>query len=154
MTISNYTDEQLSARLGAAIRPENRASLERLSAAIEPRFIRCSTEKAEALFCFKPESWLCNPAGGLHGGIIATIFDNAMGTLVATVSQTFTPTISMDVDFMRPIRAGDDVYVLARLTKLGRSIAFLAAEMYLSEDLKDMCAGASGVYSVAGAQHK
>ena len=42
MTISNYTDEQLSARLGAAIRPENRASMERLSAAIEPRFIRCS----------------------------------------------------------------------------------------------------------------
>ena len=37
-----------------------------------------------AVFAMEPAEWMCNPIGGVHGGIAATILDSCMGCAVHT----------------------------------------------------------------------
>ena len=91
-----------------------------------------------------------NPVHGLHGGAITTIFDNAMGSLLFSVSDgNFSPTASISVDFLRPLKAGDTVYVKVRITKLGRSIAYLTGELFKDPDCDKPHATSTCIYSTA-----
>lgn len=73
-----------------------------------------------------------NRHGVLHGGIAATLLDNASG---ATASLTVDPagrapflTISLDTQFIAPARAGR-VTAIAEVTGGGRSLLFIAARL-------------------------
>jgi uncharacterized protein (TIGR00369 family) len=46
-----------------------------------------------------------NPMGGVHGGIIATLLDSALGCAVQTVlpDQTGYTTLSLEVKYLRPV---------------------------------------------------
>ncbi len=69
----------------------------------------------------------------LHGGIAATLLDNAMGaTSSLTVDDTGrTPflTVSMSTQFLAPAHAGTRVTATGRVTGGGRSLLFLAAAL-------------------------
>ncbi|CUH81646.1 PaaI family thioesterase [Tropicibacter naphthalenivorans] len=87
----------------------------------------------------------------LHGGIAATLLDNAMGaTSSLTVDDSGrTPflTISMTTQFMAPARAGMRVTATGRVTGGGRSILFLEAVLR-AEDGTEI-ASATGVFKRA-----
>lgn len=87
----------------------------------------------------------------LHGGIAATLLDNAMG---ATSSLTADDsgrvpflTISMSTQFMAPAFAGKRVTAAGRVTGGGRSLLFLAADL-IDEDGR-LIASATGVFKRA-----
>ena len=87
----------------------------------------------------------------LHGGIAATLLDNAMG---ATSSLTADPsgrtpflTISMTTQFHAPAHAGDRLTAVGRVTGGGRSLLFLAAE--LRDQESRLIASATGVFKRA-----
>ncbi|NIZ12819.1 PaaI family thioesterase [Phaeobacter sp. HF9A] len=90
----------------------------------------------------------------LHGGIAATLLDNAMGaTCSLTVDESArTPflTISMATQFMAPVMAGTRVTATARITGGGRSILFLAAD--LVDETGVLIASATGVFKRARLQ--
>jgi uncharacterized protein (TIGR00369 family) len=77
---------------------------------------------------------LTNPAGGLHGGIIATMLDTAVGfAIISTLKEGFSlPTISMDVKFHRPLLAGLAI-AEGRLERKGRTILFADARLMSAE---------------------
>lgn len=87
----------------------------------------------------------------LHGGIAATLLDNAMGaTSSLTVDATGrTPflTVSMTTQFVAAARAGQRLTATGRVTGGGRSLLFLAAEL-LDEDRR-LIASATGVFKRA-----
>ncbi|MFN3687158.1 PaaI family thioesterase [Salinarimonas sp.] len=73
-----------------------------------------------------------NRHGVLHGGIAATLLDNASG---ATASLTVDPagrapflTISLNTQFLAPARAGR-LTAIAEVTGGGRSLLFIAARL-------------------------
>lgn len=87
----------------------------------------------------------------LHGGIAATMLDNAMG---ATSSLTADPrgrtpflTVSMNTQFMAPAFAGKRVTATGRVTGGGKSLLFLAAELVDEDDR--LIATATGVFKRA-----
>lgn len=87
----------------------------------------------------------------LHGGIAATLLDNAMG---ATSSLTVDPTgrtpfltISMATQFLAPAFAGKRLTASARVTGGGRSILFLEARLVDQDDR--LIATATGVFKRA-----
>lgn len=89
-----------------------------------------------------------NRHGVLHGGIAATILDNAMG---ATASLTRDPegrapflTVSLNANFVAPARSGSTITATGRIAGGGRSLLFVAGEL-IDED-GGLIANASGVF--------
>ena len=79
------------------------------------------------------QSWMCNPAGTLHGGMMMTVADliGGMGAMfVAGIRGKFAPTISMTFDFVAPAREGD--WVEGRLDLFRRTRSMLFSHVWLS----------------------
>ena len=73
----------------------------------------------------------CNPMMVCHGGMVATLAD--MLLLIATNIQTklgqFLLTVSLDVDFVGPVKVGDWLEGRAQVVRAGRSIIFTEGRM-------------------------
>jgi len=81
------------------------------------------------------ESKHTNPHGVVHGGVLTTLMDEAIGGVIASVrgleEMGIAPhsTVAMNVSFLGSARAGDEILIEARVLKVGRSIAFGEAEV-------------------------
>ncbi|HMO73915.1 MULTISPECIES: PaaI family thioesterase [Sphingopyxis] len=73
----------------------------------------------------------CNARAMLHGGVLSTLCDNAMGIACALAvgEGTSLVTIHLSVDFLGAARAGQWVEIAAESTQPGRTIAFASAEV-------------------------
>ena len=75
-----------------------------------------------------------NPNGVMHGGVLTTLMDEALGAVVASVRGMDTmraaphATVEMNVSFLAGARPGDEIVVEGRALKVGRSVAFGEAE--------------------------
>jgi len=71
-----------------------------------------------------------NPNGVMHGGVITTLMDEAVGGVIASVRgidvMRAAPhsTVEMNVSFISSARPGDTIVVEATALKVGRSAAF------------------------------
>lgn len=87
----------------------------------------------------------------LHGGIAATLLDNAMGaTSSLTVDETGRVpflTVSMTTQFLAPAFAGKRITATGQVTGGGRALLFLAAEL-VDQDAR-LIATATGVFKRA-----
>jgi uncharacterized protein (TIGR00369 family) len=93
-------------------------------------------EKREDLFrvTLDLEERHTNPNGVMHGGVITSLMDEAVGGVIAyargldVMREAPHSTVDMNVSFLSAARAGDRVIVEARPIKIGRSVAFAEAE--------------------------
>ncbi|UOY03937.1 PaaI family thioesterase [Blastococcus sp. PRF04-17] len=71
-----------------------------------------------------------NPAGTVHGGVLATLVDTAMGTAVRTVAGDgdVPATSQLTVTYLRPGRPGELV-VTARLRTKGEHLTVCEADV-------------------------
>ncbi len=88
-----------------------------------------------------------NRHGGLHGGIIACMLDNAMGFAASLTGgedgQTRFMTISMNTQFIAPARDGR-IVATGSVSGGGRSLIFAEGEVL--DDAGRVIATATGVY--------
>lgn len=84
---------------------------------------------------FDGKSEFRNPAGFLQGGILAAMLDDTMGPAVwAMTNGTVLPiTIDMTVSFLAAARPGP-ISGEARVVQLGKTIAFVEAQLTDAED--------------------
>ncbi|MDO8615229.1 MAG: PaaI family thioesterase [Dehalococcoidia bacterium] len=81
-----------------------------------------------------------NPHGVMHGGVLTTLMDEALGGVIASVRGMETmweaphATVDMNVSFLSNARAGDEIAVEGRVLKIGRSVAFGEAEAHRKRD--------------------
>ncbi len=61
-------------------------------------------ERGRVVFAMEPAEWMCNPLGGVHGGIAATILDSCMGCAVHTTLQAGVGYVTTDLQ-VRYVRA-------------------------------------------------
>jgi uncharacterized protein (TIGR00369 family) len=89
-----------------------------------------------ASFALTPGPEHLNPLGVVHGGILSTLLDSAMGCAVHTTLQageTYT-TLELDVKFVRPVLAGQGLVTAeATVIHAGRQTA-TAEGRVLDED--------------------
>src|SRR5262245_59464928 len=90
-----------------------------------------------------------NARGALHGGVVSTIADIALGYALATSSAPPTPmvTVSLSVDFVGAAQVGDWIETRVEIQKLGSRLAFANA---LFSAGAERIARASGVFLVTG----
>ena len=85
-----------------------------------------------------------NPAGAVHGGVLATMIDVAMGTAVATTGGESPVTVSLTVTYLEPGRPGR-LEARALVRKRGKRLMVVEAEV-LQDD--DVLADALATFSV------
>jgi len=77
-----------------------------------------------------------NPNGVMHGGVITTLMDSALGASLTALrgeeARRRNPhaTVGMNASFLAGARVGDRIVVEGRVLRLGKSIAFGEAEAH------------------------
>jgi uncharacterized protein (TIGR00369 family) len=91
---------------------------------------------------------LAREGGGLSGQALMAAADTATVIAISAARGGFVPmtTVQQSITFQRPI-TGTDVLLTARITKLGRSLAFVEVSM-VAEGAKEPAALASTVYAL------
>lgn len=74
---------------------------------------------------------MTNPHRTLHGGVIAGMLDDVMGTAVASLGkeQAFV-SINLSVDFLQAAKVSDEVIARAEVTRNGRTVIHMKAELF------------------------
>ncbi len=95
-------------------------------------------EPSRAVFELDPAEFLYSPLGTVHGGILTTVLDSAMGcslhtTLPAGISYT---TLELKVNFVRPVtEATGPIRADARLVHRGGTVATAEARLLDRSDV-------------------
>ena len=95
---------------------------------------------------FTVRDFMFNPQGTLHGGMIGTVLDIAMGHLLHH-SFGAGMTLEMKTQFIRAPKSGD-LLAVGRFLRKGRSINFLEARLH--DDAGDLLAFASSTWRLLG----
>ncbi|MCU0882171.1 MAG: PaaI family thioesterase [Hyphomonadaceae bacterium] len=86
--------------------------------------------------------------GVIASGAVTTLLDNSCGVaaFAALSAPTSTATLDLRIDYMRPARPGAAVRADARCYKLTRSVAFVRAFAFDSDDESDPVAAAQATF--------
>lgn len=113
-----------------------------------PTPISWDAEKMELVMAFNTSAQMANPVGWLHGGVIATMFDNGLGVLASCFTTGFfTPTLTLSVEYLRPAPLMKQIYLHGKVMKLGRSMIHLRGELLDTPDSQRPYATASVIYA-------
>jgi uncharacterized protein (TIGR00369 family) len=89
-------------------------------------------EPGRVTFSYTPEELWLNPMGTLHGGIIGTLLDSAMGMSVQSTLPAGTgfTTLEYKVNFMRPVlESTGQVFAEGKVLHTGRTQAVVEARL-------------------------
>lgn len=114
-----------------------------------PELYTCDYDKQTVTLVMETKPWMGNPMGILHGGVTASVLDMTMGLLCRYFSGGYmTPTISMDVQFLRSGPLDKKLYIEAELTKRGMSICYATGKLWAEGSRVRLIASSSGSYYV------
>lgn len=101
------------------------------------------------LFACHTDASMSNPMGIVHGGVTASLVDSCMGITCATqCGNAFTPTITMTVNYVRPVPLDADIQVRVRTIRIGLTSGQLSADIFLSGKPEEILVTATGVYAI------
>ena len=95
---------------------------------------------------FDVKEFMCNPRGGLHGGVIAFVLDISMGHLLQRKVGAGA-TVEMKVQYLKAISSGR-VTATGRFIRQGRTLSYLHSE--LVDEKGEMIAYATGTWMALG----
>ena len=112
------------------------------------QLLSCDPEAGTYTLSCKTYPWMRNVAGTLHGGMCATIVDQAMGFISYCVKpgEGTAPTIQLQVSYHRPLIPGEDVLVNIQMVSVTRSLMSLRCDAALASSPEKLCISASGTY--------
>jgi len=77
-----------------------------------------------------PTPDMANPFGSVHGGIIATLIDEACGAaLMPSIEAPSAPTVSLRVEYLHPVTIGGTYAVVSEIVRKGRAMAIVDAQV-------------------------
>ena len=101
------------------------------------------------LFACHTDPSMSNPLGIVHGGVTASLLDTCMGvTCSAQCGRAATPTVTMTVNYVRPVPLDAELRVRTRTVRIGRTTGQLSAEVFLADRPDEVLAAATGVYAI------
>lgn len=114
----------------------------------------CDYENSTVTLVMDPQPWMGNPMGILHGGVSASVLDMTMGLLCRYCSRgLMTPTISLDVQYLRSGPLDKKLYIRAELTKRGFTVCYATGSMWAEGSPDRLIATSSGSYFVTDARN-
>lgn len=110
--------------------------------------IRCDPAAGEILLRCATKDWMRNLAGTLHGGMCATVVDQAMGCVAwcAKPGEGLAPTVQLQVNYHRPLIPGEDVLIHIRVVSVTKSLIHLACEAMVASAPEKLCLTSTATY--------
>ncbi len=95
------------------------------------QLVSCDEVRDNYILQCTTEPWMCNHYGTLHGGICATILDQAMGMVCCCLKKGFgtCTTVQLEADYHRPIMAGEDILIQVHVISVTKSLINMTAEL-------------------------
>ncbi|KMO16894.1 PaaI family thioesterase [Methylobacterium platani] len=89
-----------------------------------------------------------NRNGVVHGGVMATLLDMALGRVAAEAQGgRRQATISLDLQFLAPVETGEFLVAEGRVVRATRSILFMQGTLRVEDRV---CAVGQGVWKILG----
>ena len=110
--------------------------------------VSCDEENDHYVLSCKTEPWMCNHYGTLHGGLCATILDQAMGMVCSCIKKGYgtCTTVQLETDYHRPLPAGDDILVHVHVMSITRVLMNLTAEIVHPDKPNKFAVTGSGIF--------
>lgn len=96
---------------------------------------------------YATKPWMANVWGVVHGGVTAALVDSCMGITCGIQCGLITPTISMTVNYARPVPLDASIVVRTRTIRCGATAGHIEAEVYPAGQPETLLVTASGAYS-------
>lgn len=114
------------------------------------RFEVVGEDKGDIVMTCGTMPWMRNSAGTLHGGLCATILDQAMGFVSCCLKEgnDIAPTVQMSISYHRPLHPGEQVVVKVHVISVTHSLMNLTAEASQATCPEKICLSGSGMYFV------
>ena len=105
-------------------------------------------EKKEFLLRCPTEMWMKNAHGTLHGGLCATIADQAMGSVACCYKRGdgILPAIELSLNYHRPLMPGGNVLLRVRPVSVTRTLISVQSELYRESQPDKLCTSAKATY--------
>ena len=142
------TSEDMAAILRARIAQLHEIAPGSIGDLMEYRLVDCDAGAGEYTFLCRTEEWMRNGPGTLHGGMCATVVDQAMGFVAYCIKpgEGIAPTIQMSTVYHRSLIPGQQVLVRVRVLSQTRSLMNLTAEACAADAPEKLCLSASATY--------
>ena len=130
MSFSDFTtDNELLAKRLKDVEESVYSKPNEMDARLQGKYIACSGEERSLTIEFPVLDWEANYSGILHGGIICTMLDHTAGVTAICFMGCWTPTVDLDVHFLRKAEVGDTLICKSKIEFCGSRIIHLRAEL-------------------------
>ena len=120
------------------------------NAMFNARLESCDYENRTVVLAVDTVNWMTNPNDMLHGGISASLLDFTMGLLCRYCSGGYmTPTVTMNVSYLRPGPIHKTVYIKAEVIHLGASVCNATGCLWAEGAPEKLIATSTGTYYVS-----
>lgn len=120
-----------------------------ISGAMGITFVSCCFADKTAIFAFDVDHWKQNPGGVMHGGALATALDISMGSNTCYwAGCRLTPTVTLQMNFLRPILVGSRLILKTQVHASGRTTAYATVYGWMEGREDKSVVTGSGVYHV------
>lgn len=149
------TTEQLNAAVTSLVTHLANPTPEQARLVFTPTVEYCDgpTHTVCLRYCTYP--WMSNFRGVVHGGMVATLLDSAMGitcrSLYGARKHVATPTITLTVNYARPVPLESDILIRVRAVTTGATSTQMTADLYLPGEEDAVLATASGIFHTVNA---
>lgn len=106
----------------------------------------CDAPSGSLVLGYETKPWMANIWGVVHGGVVASLVDSCMGITCGLMCRLITPTISMTVNYARPVPLNASIVVCTRTVRCGATSGQMSAEVYLAGQPDKLLVTASGTY--------
>ena len=139
-------NSELCAKIEKLIKDVTETRGHTIAGMIKPMLLACDCTTMGTTIGFPAQEWEKNPNGVIHGGIIATMIDTAIGITTIGITNSLTPTINLHISYLRPCPADGILAVKSQITMEGGSVVQLRSEMYDTREPDVLIATAEGAF--------
>lgn len=108
---------------------------ERTNKLMNPRLTACNEKDQTITLEFPVLEWQLNPYNMMHGGLIATAFDEAFGIFSAYLCNgKSVVSVNISLNYLKPIPMNDSILITAKVTSLGKKLITVLGECHLKSN--------------------
>jgi uncharacterized protein (TIGR00369 family) len=144
----SYPRNSVSARIADRLSFIEESCHDTPSGMLRMSLIRSDEDKGEYLFRSYTQYSMRNVVGTLHGGSCAFMVDQAMGCVVNSLfaDEAHAPTSQLQLNFHRPMIAGETYMIRVRVMSVSRSLIHLLADVFCENDMSKLCVSSSSIF--------